>query len=142
MPDGEMTPGEIMRTFARVDAGQRATNDRVAELARETVSARQYETAHQALIDRVVHLEQDTTGRLSGLAATSSERYATVTRDMAELKERFDREIEDIRGEIKALRSERARSHEASWARWSAAIAAIAAVALVVVTLLGQAGGH
>lgn len=148
----DFTPGEIARTFTRQDDAIRATNDRVAELARETVSAKSYEIAHQALIDRVIHLEQDMLERLGRIEAAAGERHKSLGREIAGLKQLVEREVEDLREDIKTMQSqkqqedaareaaERSKRNESS-SRLIAWIAAIAAVALVVVTVL-QSGGH
>ena len=59
----EMTPGEIRRTFERIERSQKesqkACDDRMNELARKAVPVELYATERRALEDRVARNELD-----------------------------------------------------------------------------------
>lgn len=126
----EMTPGEIARTFDRVEAGQRATNDRLADLAKSMVPTELWAAEHRALKEDVSHLEHDT---LTG--------FARAEASVARLEESMKSEFATVRGEIKTLREERAKRSVNTWQITVSIVAALAAVALVIEGVL-QAGGH
>jgi hypothetical protein len=96
MAEGEMTPGEIARNFARLDKSLEAMQSRQTELARESVSAAAFTAAlaqirtdwvddhahdsvlaaerHNALLDRIGQLDRATGRRLANLEQVNSSR--------------------------------------------------------------------
>ena len=136
----EMSPGEIARTFKRQDEAIRATNDRVAEQARESVSAKAYEVSHQAVIDRVIHLEQDTVERIGRIEAASGERHAAVGREIRDLKAFVEVEFKDLREELKAMRQDREHRGEVTWQKVLGIVGALTAIALIVAQIATSGG--
>lgn len=82
----EMTPGEIRRTFDRVEAAQRATNDRLTDLASKVVPTDLWAAEHRALTDQLRHVERDAAEARERIEKLSSERLATVTREIGEVR--------------------------------------------------------
>lgn len=141
MADDPMTPGEVKRTFDRQDSAIRATNDRLADLAKSMVPTELWAAEHRALEDKLAHLERDTLNGLSRIENAAGERHKAIGREIRDLKELVEREIEDVREDLKALQEHRRQEHEQSSSRLIAWVAALAAVGLLIATIL-QSGGH
>jgi hypothetical protein len=135
MADEAMSDGEIRRSIERIETAARATNDRIASQAREMVPVELWQSEHRAVLDKVEHLSRDTTEGQARLEKA-------LGREIRDLKALFEREVEDLRDEIKGLRDERARRSEITWQKATGLIAALAGAALVIVTLLSHGGGH
>lgn len=131
----DLTLGEIARSLDRLDKAQR-------QLAIDSVPAKQYEVAHQALIDRQERHEREARDIQTRLEKDAAERNRAVDREIRDLKTALAREIESRGREIEALRKERAKRAEMTWQKITGLVAALAGAALVIVTLLGQTGGH
>jgi hypothetical protein len=123
----DMTPGEMRRTLERLEQAQKdankASDDRLATLAQQTVPAALWASEHKALADDVTHLATDFRDEVARIERTSQERMAT------------------LRNEIGVIRKAQA-AHEAthrdnaSWSR-SKTLTVIAIVVGASATLLG-----
>ena len=86
----DLTPGEIRRTFERIERAlqdsQRASDDRMNELARKTVPAELWAAEHRALVDDVKHLETDVHEGFERVERTSRERKAVLEADIAKVR--------------------------------------------------------
>lgn len=133
MADEAMSDGEIRRSFERIELAARATNDRIAETARQMVPTELWQSEQRALLDKVDHLSRDT-------AEAQSRLERTLGRELRDLKALIEREVEDLRDEIKAMRTERARRSEITWQKVTGLVAALGGVALVIVTLVSHGG--
>jgi hypothetical protein len=133
MGDEAMSDGEIRRSLERIELAARATNDRIAETSRQMVPTELWQSEHRAVLDKVEHLTRDTTDGQARLEKT-------LGREIRDLKALVEREVEDLRGEIKAMRTERARRSEITWQKITGLVAALGGVALVIVTLVSHGG--
>lgn len=134
MADEAMTDGEIRRSIERIETAARATNDRLAEQARAMVPTELWQSEQRAALEKIDHLAQDTREAQARIDQG-------LGREIRDLKSLIEREVEDLREEIKAMRTERARRSEITWQKITGLIAALAGAALVIVTLLSH-GGH
>jgi hypothetical protein len=100
-----MTPGEVKRTFARIEQSQReahqAIDDRLANLAQQMVPASLWASEHKALADDVRHLESDVREGFERAERTSQERMGTLRG-----------EITGVRGEVAGVRKAQAKHEE------------------------------
>lgn len=152
MADDDWTPGEIKRTVQRLDAAikqgcdrsdasVRATNDRLAELAKSMVPTELWAAEQRALKDDLAHLEHDMTAGFARVESTAAERHRAVGREIRDVKTLIETEVADLRGDVKTLREERSKRSATTWQIVLSLIAALAAVALVVATVVSS-GGH
>lgn len=83
----EMTPGEIRRTFDRIERdhkeSQKAADDRLTELARKMVPTELWQSEHRALGEDVKHLESDLREAVERTEKTSQERMTTLRGEIA-----------------------------------------------------------
>ena len=123
----DMTPGEIRRSIERIERshqdGQRAVDDRLAEVARKSVPLELWAAEHKALGDDVKHLESDFREAVERIERTSQERMTT------------------LRGEIKTIRtaqSDHEKQHRESgaWSR-SRTLTVIAIIVGASATIIG-----
>lgn len=112
----EMTPGEIRRSIERIEREQ-ATN------AREMVPAKLYETAHQALIDRLGRHEQDARDAQDRLERDVDKRFVAAAKEIAALAKAFEDH-------------EEAHQDRASWSR-SKTLTVITTILLAAATIAG-----
>lgn len=141
MPD-EMSDGEIRRSFDRIERDIRSVGDRLTQTARDMVPSALWSAEHQALVDRIARGEQTQTvesGRLEKMVESS---FRNLGGEVAGLRALVEREVEDLREEVKDLRTERDARSQITWQKVLGLIATLAAVATVVVTLMGNAKGH
>jgi hypothetical protein len=154
MADDDLTHGEIKRTFDRVEAAQRATNDRVADLAKSMMPVELWAAEHRALREMVEEFRATLSDGLRQQEARSLERRQSLMAKDSDLEQRlnglhteFDRKVELLKRELAAERdAERSRATAdekrgtARTANWIAAAIALSAVIGLIVTLVG--GGH
>lgn len=90
----ELTNGEIRRWLERIEArvteGQRATDDRLTNLAKSMVPADLWAAEHRAVVDDVKHLQTDTTDALARVEKTSLERRAALTARDDDLEKKIE----------------------------------------------------
>lgn len=130
----EMTPGETIRRFDRIERDQRAADDRITSVTGQMVPAAQYEIAHQALVEKVAHVEADMKAGFDRVDRTSRERKAALEARDAELA-----------AEIKAVREDQAshaRGRTGAVANWITGAGVIIALIALVVTILTARGGR
>lgn len=138
----EMSDGEIRRTFERIERDVRSVGDRLTQTAREMVPSTLWAAEHQAALDRISRAEQQ-----------QSAEFARLEKAQDSSAKALDEDIEDVRGEIKALRTqheadikavrtERESRAQFTWQKAIGLVAALAAVATVIVTLLTSSRGH
>lgn len=119
----ELTPGEIKRTFDRVEAAQRATNDRLAEQARQMVPSEVWAAQHRALVDRITRNEQDARDARDRIEHAMDARFTTVGKEIA--------------SGVKAMEEhERAHTESTAWSR-NRVLAAIGITVGAIATLAG-----
>lgn len=86
----EMTEAEIRRTLARIEQAQKdsnkASDDRLARLAQETVPAALWASEHKALADDVRHLETDLRDEVARIERTSQERMKTLRTEIGVIR--------------------------------------------------------
>jgi len=134
----DLTLGELARNLDRLDKAQR-------QLATDSVPARLYETAHQALQKALAdHIAQSVVDRERIERAVGDLRTAHE-RDVKELREDLDKEIEQARAEnraqIAALKAEREKRSEFTWQRAVGLLAVAVALAGVIVAALAASKG-
>lgn len=138
----EMSDGEIRRSFDRIDRDVRSVGDRLTQTAREMVPSALWSAEHQALLDRLARAEQQQAVEVARLEkALEAAARANSTETLA-LRTLLEREVEDMRDEIKDLRSEREARTQFTWQKALGLLAVLASVATVVVTLMTSAKGH
>lgn len=130
----DMTMGELRRSVERLERAHQ-------QLAIDTVPAKLWSAEHQALMDRVSRHETDARDTQTRMERDAADRIKALGREIAAVRTLVEREVEDLRDEIKAMREERTRRGEMTWQKWIGLIGALAALALVIVTLIGQAKG-
>jgi predicted anti-sigma-YlaC factor YlaD len=128
------TMGELARSIKRIEDAQ-------LKLAADSVPTSLWSSQHNALIERVNRHEVDAEKSQTRMERDAIERHKTLGREIASLRTLVEREVEDLREEIKSMRQEKARRSEMTWQKWVGLIGALAALALVIVTMVGQAKG-
>jgi DNA repair exonuclease SbcCD ATPase subunit len=128
--DEGLTPREIARAVARLEAADQALAAQITRLAAELLPVSLWDVQHKALVERVVRAEQDITAVRARLEKATEELERVQAGD-----------IEKVRKEIRELRAEGTSRAELTWQKIIGLIGALAALALVVVTLLGQSKG-
>lgn len=136
MPD-DLTPGEIHRWLQRLEQrvtdGQRATDDRITQLAKDMVPTALWASEHEALEGVVAEQRTDMAAAFARAESTSLERKAALEKaDLANAK---------AIKEVKDAQQDRARGHTSVVANWIAAAGVIVAVGLLIATLV-TSGGH
>lgn len=136
MPD-DVTLGELARTLDRLDKAQR-------QLATDSVPAKQYEIAHQALQKTLAdHISQSRVDRERIERAVTDLRNAH-DRALESLRTDLDKEIEQARREnrdqITAMKKERESSGMNAWQRFG--IASVAVIGLLSVFVAFYVGTH
>jgi hypothetical protein len=85
-----MTEGEIRRTLARIEQAQKdankASDDRLANLAQQMVPAALWASEHKALADDVKHLETDFREEVARIERTSQERMQTLRTEIGVIR--------------------------------------------------------
>lgn len=117
--DDPLTPGEIRRSFKRLEEEDRAQAARLTSLAAEMLPVKLWDAEHRALGDKVDRQEK-----------VAEER-----------QRRNEKAIEDLREEFKDMREDHEKHSEVTWQKVVGLIAALAAIAGVIVTLIGQSKG-
>lgn len=117
--DDPLTPGEIRRSFKRLEEEDRAQAARLTSLAAEMLPVKLWDAEHRALGDKVDRQEK-----------VAEER-----------QRRNEKAIEDLREEFKDMREDQEKHSEVTWQKVVGLIAALAAIAGVIVTLIGQSKG-
>lgn len=128
-----MTPGEIRRTFERIERqqqeGQRAVDDRITRLAADSVPTVLWASEHKAVLDDVQHNAEDMRQGFDRVEKTSLERVAALRTEIA-----------GVRGEVAAVRKglgEHNKKHETdnSWSRskWLTIIGIVVAASATIV---------
>lgn len=83
----DMTPGEIRRTLERLEQAQKdankASDDRLANLAQQTLSPALYAAEHKALGDEVKHLATDMREGLDRIERAMDARFAQTDKQIA-----------------------------------------------------------
>lgn len=134
----DLTLGEVARNIDRLDKAQR-------QLATDSVPAKQYEIAHQALRQNLAdHIAQSSVDR-ERLERTIEDLRKTHDRDIKALREDLDKEVEQARAEnktqIAALKTERDKRTEFTWQRAVGLLTAAVALAGVIVAALAASKG-
>lgn len=134
----DLTLGELARNVERLDKAQR-------QLATDSVPAKLYETAHQALQKTLAdHISQSGVDRDRIERAVADLRKAHE-RDVKALREDLDKEVEQARAEnraqIAALKAEREKRYEFTWTKAIGLLTAAAALAGVIVAALAASKG-
>lgn len=142
MADEAMSDGEIRRSFDRVERALKDGDDRHAALAARMVPVDLWKSEHRTLESRLQEHRDGTREALERVERTAQERRAALAQEIAAVRTLVEREVEDLREEIKALRAERAKRSEITWQKITGLIAALAGAALVIVTLFSHGGGH
>lgn len=136
MADDE-TLGEVSRNVARlerrVEAGQRDTDNRIADLASKMVPTSLWAAQHEALERTVAELRTDMTTGFERVERTSQERKSAL--------EKADAANAKAIKEVKDAQETRARGRTSAVANWIAAAGVIVAVGLLIATLV-TSGGH
>lgn len=138
----EMSDGEIRRSFDRVERDVRSVGDRLTQTAREMVPSALWAAEHQALLDRAARDEQQQATEVARLEKALEAAARTSAAENAALRTLLEREVEDLRDEIKDIRSERESRAQFTWQKALGVIATLAAVATVIVTLMTSSRGH
>lgn len=133
----EVTLGEIARNLDRLDKAQR-------QLATDSVPAKQYEVAHQALQQTLTdHITQSGIDRARIERAIDDLRRAH-DRAIEALRTDLDKEVAQARAEnreqIAALKRERESSGMNAWQRFG--IASVAVIGLLSVFVAFYVGTH
>ena len=133
----ELTNGEIKRWLerleTRVETGQRATDDRMTQLAKDMVPHTLWAAEHKALEDTVTEVRSDMAAGFERVERTSLERKAAL--------EKADAANAKAIKEVKDAQEYRTRGRTSVVANWIAAAGVIVAVGLLIATLV-TSGGH
>jgi hypothetical protein len=86
----DMSPGEVRRTLERIEQAQRdsnrATDDRISELARKAVPAELWAAEQKNITERIEHGERDHAEALTRIENRSLERFTTVQNELAAIR--------------------------------------------------------
>lgn len=86
----DLTPGEIRRAIERLEQAQKdsnkASDDRVANLAQQMVPAALWAAEHKALVDDVKHLETDVHEGFDRVERISVERRTVLEADITKIR--------------------------------------------------------
>lgn len=121
-----LTPGEIRRSFKRLEDEDRSQAERITRLAAEMLPVKLWDSEHRALGDKFDRHEK---------AADADRRR--VEKTIEDLRE----EIKDVRDDQKDMREEQEKRSEVTWQKVLGLIVALATIAGVLVTLIGQMKG-
>jgi hypothetical protein len=83
----EMTPGETRRSFERIERQQKASDDRLGELARQMVPTELWAAEHRAALERIERQEKDARNTASLIERTSQERMKMILGQIAEVRD-------------------------------------------------------
>lgn len=112
----DLTLGEVARNLDRLDKAQR-------QLATDTVPAKQYELAHQALVDRIERHERDARDIQKRMERDIENRFTAVGKEIAAVV----KSVED---------HEESHENRASWSR-SKTLTVITTILLAAATIVG-----
>ena len=136
----DLSNGEIRRWLERTDrqmqAGQKATDDRLAQLASQMVPTSLWAAEHKALEDTVAELRADMKTGFERIENTSRERKAVLEKADAENAAA----ISAVRRMVEDERAGRDKSRPAIVANWITVSGVLVALAALVVTLLTHGG--
>lgn len=142
MPDDDpLTPGEIRRSFARLESEDRAQAARTTNLAAEMVPAKLWEAEHRAMADRQDRHETASNANQVRIERDMDEADHRLETELDALRLSVERENKDLRKEIKSVRDERAKRAEITWQKVVGLVVALATVAGVIVAVLALAKG-
>lgn len=117
--DDPLTPGEIRRSLKRLEGEDRSLAERITRVAAEMLPVKLWDSEHRSLTDKL----------------DRHERAAETDRA------RLEKQIEDLREEIKEVRDEQEKRSDVTWQKVLGLIVALATIAGVLVTLIGQTKG-
>jgi predicted nucleic acid-binding Zn-ribbon protein len=117
--DDPLTPGEIRRSFTRLENEDRSLASRITSLAAEMLPVKLWDSEHRALRDRMQRHEK----------AAETDRA------------RLEAEIKELREEIKDVREDQEKHSEITWQKVLGLVLALATIAGVIVSLMGQSKG-
>lgn len=137
MPD-DLTSGEIMRRFDRIERDQRATDDRITQLAKDMVPTTLWASEHEALEGVVAELRADMQAGFGRVEDTARERKSALDRKDAELAAG----LAEVRREAAEDRAERDKRRPGVIANWITAAGVVVALVALIVTLVTTHGGH
>jgi predicted nucleic acid-binding Zn-ribbon protein len=133
-----MSPGEVRRTLERIERAQseaqKASDDRMSELARKTVPAELWAAQHRALEERVARNEQDAREARDRIERAVDARFVATGKEIAAVVKAFEDHEEDHQA-------------QATWSRSKTltvvgiAVGAIATIAAAWITALLAAKG-
>lgn len=137
MPD-DLTSGEISRRFERIERDQRATDDRITQLAKDMVPTTLWQSEHEALEGVVAELRADMRAGFERVEATSQERRAALAARDAELAA----SVAEVRREVAEDRADRDKRRPSVVANWITAAGVVVALVALIVTLVTTHGGR
>jgi hypothetical protein len=82
----EMTPGEVRRSFERIERQQKASDDRLGELARQMVPTELWAAEHRAALERIEHQEKDARDTAALIERTSQERMKMLLGQISDVR--------------------------------------------------------
>ncbi len=140
--DDDVTLGELHRTLdrleRRVDSGQRATDDRITQIASQMVPHSLWAAEHKAIEDTVAEAKADMQAGFERVERASQERKGVLERKDAELA----KEIAEVRKEVASDRVARERARPGNLANWLTGAGVLVALIALIVTLVATHGGH
>jgi hypothetical protein len=139
--DDPLTPGEIRRSFTRLENEDRSLAERLTRIAGEMLPMKLWDSEHRALSAQLDRHEKAADADRARIERDVDETTRRLEADIAAVRRELEREAEDRRKDIKSVRAERNKRSELTWQKMIGLIAALAAIAGVIVTLLGQSKG-
>lgn len=140
-----MTPGEVRRTLERLERAQRdankASDDRLNELARKTVPAELYAAEQKALADDVQHQGADFREAVERIEKTSLERMATLRSEIAVVDAKVAAVRKAQENHIKAHEADKSWSRSKTLTVLGIAVAAAATLIGAYIAAFAAAGG-
>jgi DNA helicase IV len=83
----DMTPGEVRRSFERIERQQKASDDRLGELARQMVPTELWSAEQRADRERIARQEKDAGDTAALIERTSQERMKVLLGQIAEVRD-------------------------------------------------------
>jgi hypothetical protein len=82
----DMTPGEVRRSFERIERQQKASDDRLGELARQMVPTELWSAEQRADRERIARQEKDAGDTAALIERTSQERMKMLLGQIADVR--------------------------------------------------------
>lgn len=136
-----LTPGEITRGFKRLEDEDRSLAARLTLLAAEMLPVKLWESEHRALSNQVNRHETSALADNARLEKAIEAAAHALGGEVSALRSLLEREVEDLRDEIKDLREERNKRSEITWQKIIGLLGILIALATVIVALVGQSKG-